>query len=395
MGAGIRTFGRRVNGWPHVAGRFRQTVGPPAGRGAENKVLFWAGVNRGRIIAAVEFAGFGLRRRGGNNFEARNLRGIAVPFPADQPGNAVSFLHAGALENPMVRLRADPIRAAGHLSRAVRADQFVGVGPLVWKRINRHKIPRAARRAKNARAPEDPIRRAAQVRPRIDTTEAGIAREEGHVKTVADSLLEMVEHFDGVIFVVPDGEESFRPQKSFWVRVRVEVGNVGDIITLRLQPVRDGKLPEKPFTRTRRERGVENLAIFSVRPVEADIHTRSPIPLVFPVVIESKLIRPTIVRLPGCVGTLKNEIRAPVVAHDENHVALELLAFGGEFAKVNAAHPVARDFESGARFPLTVAQTIFSNGRVGLSVALEWPKSCDVPPTGAAVVTHAINIQRE
>ena len=59
----------------------------------------------------------------------------------------------------------------------------------------------------------------------------------------------------------------------------------------------------------------------------------------FPVVIERKLVRPSIVGLPGKVAALKEIIAAPIVAQNKDHITLP--AFGrGEFPEINAADPI-------------------------------------------------------
>src|SRR5205807_9118720 len=127
--------------------------------------------------------------------------------------------------------------------------------------------------------------------------------------------------------------------------VRVEVRDVSDIVAARFQPVSEREFPEKPFAGTGGKRRVENLTILSVGTVEADLNVRPPVPLVLAVVVERELARPAIVRLPRRVRTLENEIGRAIVADDEDEVALQSIALGGEFAEVNAARPVLRNFD--------------------------------------------------
>src|SRR5207244_3691308 len=102
----------------------------------------------------------------------------------------------------------------------------------------------------------------------------------------------------------------------------------------------EGILPEKPFAGTCGERCVDDLAIFSVRTVEADVHVGAAIPLVLAVVVEGELIWPAIVSLPGRVRALENEVSSAVIANDEDYIALQSLAFRGEFAEIDAAGPI-------------------------------------------------------
>src|SRR5207245_10443405 len=113
------------------------------------------------------------------------------------------------------------------------------------------------------------------------------------------------------------------------------------------------EFPEKPFTGACRERRVENLRVFSVGPVKADVDTAAPIPLLLAVIVEGELAGPAVIRLPGGVGALKDQIGAAIIADDEDEVALKLFTFSGEFAEIDPARPVRRNHQLCARFPLT------------------------------------------
>src|SRR6266545_4705539 len=126
----------------------------------------------------------------------------------------------------------------------------------------------------------------------------------------------MAKHLNGVILVVANGEKTFRPQQTLRVAVRIEVRDVSDVVTARLQPVGERKFPEEPLAGTGGKRCVQDLAVSTVRSIEADLNVRSPIPLICAVVVKRELARPAIVRLPGGVGTLENEVGRAIVAHD-------------------------------------------------------------------------------
>ena len=129
--------------------------------------------------------------------------------------------------------------------------------------------------------------------------------------------------------------------------------------------------------------------------IEADIHVRSPVPNFFTIIIERKLAWPAIVSLPGRVGALEQKIRASVIAHDEDHVALPAFHFSSEFAEINSAQPVLGDFERGARLPPTFAQTVLCLRRVRLHPAFERSKAQDVSAARAAIKPHAIQVDSE
>src|SRR5205823_6637804 len=64
-------------------------------------------------------------------------------------------------------------------------------------------------------------------------------------------------------------------------------------------------------------------------------------------------------------------------------------------AEINAAEPVFGNLDRGARFPLTIAHTLFTGRWVGLNLPFEWLIGTHQPSALAAVISHAINIQRE
>jgi hypothetical protein len=92
---------------------------------------------------------------------------------------------------------------------------------------------------------------------------------------------------------------------------------------------------------------------------------------------------------------LKDKISAAIVADDEDDVALPPLLFRGEFAEINAAQPITRNLEARARFPFANANAPRSDGRVGLGATGKRTEGRHMPPAVAAVVAHAINIDRE
>src|SRR2546430_7175686 len=63
------------------------------------------------------------------------------------------------------------------------------------------------------------------------------------------------------------------------------------------------------------------------------------------------------------VQTCALPICRAIVADDEDDVALQSIALGGEFAEVNAARPVLRNFDPGTRFPLTIAHAFLAKDR--------------------------------
>src|SRR5262249_46942677 len=113
------------------------------------------------------------------------------------------------------------------------------------------------------------------------------------------------------------------------------------------------------------------------------------------VVVEGMRLRPLVVGLPGIGGTLKENVRGAIVADNKNAVALIAVLRSGEFRKIHAAWPVLRHFQTDARFPRTFAQSLLTNLRSHLQLAVERPERLHEPRSSAAVVAHAVDINRE
>ena len=105
--------------WP---GGARQVLAPEDGRGVEDEIVLGAGIDRcGPMLwpsASLQRCSFT------DDFQTGNVgRRIAVIFPADQAGDAISLLHSRAFKDPMVGLGADPITAAIDRIDVASADQ--------------------------------------------------------------------------------------------------------------------------------------------------------------------------------------------------------------------------------------------------------------------------------
>src|SRR5690606_19732312 len=70
----------------------------------------------------------------GDDFEPVDLGGHAVELPADQPGNDLALLHAGAFEDPMIGPGDDPVAATVDRTDVAGAHQQAFVGTAMRER---------------------------------------------------------------------------------------------------------------------------------------------------------------------------------------------------------------------------------------------------------------------
>ena len=387
----VGPLGLSVHLGVQVAGRLGQTVGPPTGRCVEDDVGLGAWIRRRCVNAAVGFSWGVLRGAGGHDFEALDRRRITVPFPADEAGDAIALLHAGVPVDPMVRPRANPVGTAGDRSRAVGANQFVGVGALVLERTHGHEFAGASRRAVHTNTLERP-----QLGVALEDASAdSIAREEAHAHASQNGRLDVAVHLDGPVLVVADAQEAIGAQQTGAVEMRVGIGDVAHVIAVGLKPVHEGVLPQEELPGTDGERLVDDLAVLAIRPVEAHAHAAAPVPLVFAVVVERKLRRPAVVGLPGVVGALEQVARLALIADDEDDVALDALLELGELGHVDAADPILRDQQLGTRLPLAEAIPLRPDLGIGLDATFERAHVAHESTGLPAVETHAVDVDGE
>src|SRR5262249_42042738 len=113
-----------------ITRRGAEAVGPPDRRGVEHNISLRAGINRRRRCALGATAGpFAL----GGDLQARNVGGVAMPFPADQARNAVAVLHRAAGKEPVLLVGTNPVGPTGNRKGAASADQRGLVGSVVFQ----------------------------------------------------------------------------------------------------------------------------------------------------------------------------------------------------------------------------------------------------------------------
>ena len=131
LDAGVRPVGASpVRPWQRVPRRIGKPLRPEDRRGIENEVALGAGVDGGgpllRLLSTDQ------RRPRPNDLEAGDVgRWVAVIFPANEAGDPVPRFHAGAGEDPVVGLRADPVAAAVDRLDVAGPHQIALVGALL------------------------------------------------------------------------------------------------------------------------------------------------------------------------------------------------------------------------------------------------------------------------
>src|SRR5690606_17225558 len=151
--------------------------------------------------------------------------------------------------------------------------------------------------------------------------------------------------------------------------------------------------PQQIFTRSRGQRGIKQLSVLRVGPVETHPHIRTHVPdCRASVIIQGVPERPLVVRLPGKVTNLCENITFAVFLHDEDDVALfsERLV-DGKFSKIHAAWPIRGNGKRRCRLPLALTQSLDCHERILLTTSVERTQSYHVATPKATVVAHAIN----
>ena len=184
----------------------------------------------------------------------------------------------------------------------------------------------------------------------------------------------------------------FRPAFG---REHVAVRAVGHVVAVLFEPVGERELERQELARAEGERVVDDavvLRLAAVRPVEADVGPGPLRPLGMGV--DRVVVGPAVVGLPGVVRALEQDVGRPVVADDEDDVALPVglggaLGEGREPAQVDAAGPVGGNRQPGGRLPAALVQVFRAGLRDRLGLALERAERRHQAGASAAVIAHA------
>jgi hypothetical protein len=197
---------------------------------------------------------------------------------------------------------------------------------------------------------------------------------------------------------VADGEPSFGAEQTHAVSVRVEIGNVGNVVAFLLQPERERKFPEQKFAGAVADRPVvdrQPIKRDAVRPVEAHVIADARVPPVALVIIQAAPRGPAIVRLPRHVRALEEKVRLALIANDEDDVSLGLRRGDLEFAEIDATRPILRNLQFVAHVPFAFDERLLSIIGSRLRLACEPARAMHQASAFAAVVAHAIKIDLE
>ena len=104
------------------------------------------------------------------------------------------------------------------------------------------------RRAKDIDAVENAMGATVVGGTQIDATAAGVSGKECDIQAAADRMLQVVEHVDGIILIVADGEKALGAQQRFGIEMCIEVRDISHIVALRFEPIGQRELPQEPFT---------------------------------------------------------------------------------------------------------------------------------------------------
>ena len=194
----------------------------------------------------------------------------------------------------------------------------------------------------------------------------------------------------------------------FAVGVRVDVRDVGDVVTFLLQPERERELGHQELTGAVGER-VESrgkaVPIERIGPIEAHVVPDFAVgraPGRRPEVVHRSPPRPAVVREPRHIRGLEQEIGPPIVADDEDdvrlafHLEIEVLTTGcrqrRKLPEIHTAQPVLRNLQAEADRPVALHQIAIAILRIRLRGSFERPDRSHQPSAGAAVVAHPVDI---
>src|SRR5437879_190795 len=191
------------------------------------------------------------------------------------------------------------------------------------------------------------------------------------------------------------GEKNLASFQNCGIEMQVEVRAVSDVITFLLEPIGHREFPEQISTRAAGLRCVDALAVLGVRAVETHAHIRPGVPdLRTTVVVQRIPSGPFVVRLPGQIARLAQDIRRAAVLYHEHDVTLSAEWFiPSELAQIHAAGPVFRNAERRGLLPFAFADALDCHHRYFARLRLEWPQPGYVPRTGARVMTQPVNVQ--
>ena len=275
----------------------------------------------------------------------------AVHLVADDPRHGVAILETGPLVDPVPAIGHDvgDVLAPVHAGRVLHPDEG-----LLWT-VERPIAPERCRRralhgieARILVADDHAIGHTGRGRLVAHLPVDRVRSEEGEIDSVVASRLGRVVHLLGPVLVMATGDEGLVTLEREAVRVRVDVGRVGHVVAVPLEPADEIDVPGPE----------EHVAIAGVRPIERHLRralgSNDRVRAVAVVVVEAlsvdPIVRVVVVRLVGVHALLVEEGRRAPVLDDEAHVVL-IAGRVRQQPEVRAARPVGRDAERVARCP--------------------------------------------
>ena len=378
-----------------VARRISERLSPPDCRGVEHEVILRAGIDRRRPLLGIYAALPGCAAS--NDLQSGDIRGVAMVLPANKAGTRVTVFQPTAIKHPVVRSCHGPVAAAVHGLDIASPHQQTFIRASMRKRTV-FLFPQccvAVFSSVRTSAEEDSIWLAGRAVSQRAHPAHAVAGQKQQTDSFIPHSSDAVMLAAIPVFIVPDADERLALQAPVR-REHVAVRAVRDVVSMLFEPIRHRKFVRQKLTGSHRQRIIHNRRVLSlapVWPVKTDIGPRSL--AAFRMRVDGIVTGPDVVRLPGVVRNLKQNVRRTLVTDDENDVALPIRFFvvvlrdRGESAEIHTAEPFVGNCQSQRRRPTAFVQIFFANDRLRLSHSFDTIDGFHEPCAATSVVASS------
>ena len=217
-------------------------------------------------------------------------------------------------------------------------------------------------------AEENPVGSSGAGRLVPDLPVAHVRREDPEIHAAVPRALDVIAHRATPVLVVADEKDGLSPLRECRVSVDVDVGGVGHVVALLLDPAQKGVLPSGGTGRVAHAQklsGARAAAGFRLRRVGTIERDAERAPSEAVEVVEA-LPAPVVVRLPSIHGALDEDRGAPGgrsgpaagFAHDEGDECLLSVGGAGEAREIDAADPIGTDRNAAGHRPAALDQPV-------------------------------------